>query len=75
MAVGTWECTPGKLKLTYPFSELCTILQGRVTVTDGEGKQDTFGPGDSFFVAQGEESTWEVHETVRKSFFLHIAAG
>ena len=53
---------------------LSTILQGRVTVTDGEGKQETFGPGDSFFVAQGEDVTWEIHETVRKTFFLHIAA-
>ncbi len=53
-----------------------TILASReITVTDGEGKQETFGPGDSFFIAQGEDSTWEIHETMRKSFFLHIAAG
>lgn len=46
----------------------------KVTVTDGEGKQETFGPGDSFFIAEGEASTWEVHETMQKSFFFHIAA-
>ena len=75
LAVGTWECTPGKVRLTNPFSELCTILRGRVTVTDGDGKQETFGPGDSFFIAQGEASTWDVHETMQKAFFFHIAAG
>ena len=75
LTAGTFECTPGKFRVTYPFSELSTILQGRVTVTDGEGKQETFGPGDSFFVVQGEDVTWEIHETVRKTFFLHIAAG
>jgi uncharacterized cupin superfamily protein len=75
LTAGTFECTPGKFRLTYPFSELSTILRGRLTVTDGEGNQETFGPGDSFFMAQGEDATWEIHETVRKTFFLHIAAG
>lgn len=75
MAVGIWECTPGKVRLTNPFSELCTIRQGRVTVSDEDGKQTTFGPGYSFFIAQGEGSTWDVHETIQKAFFLHIDAG
>ena len=73
LAVGTWECTPGKVRLVNPFSELCTILEGRVTVTDGDGNQETFGPGDSFFIAEGEPSTWEIHETMKKSYFFHIA--
>lgn len=75
LAVGTFECTPGKFRVTYPFSELSTILRGRVTITDGKGNQETFGSGDSFFMAQGEDAIWEIHETVRKTFFLHIAAG
>ena len=74
MAVGVWECTPGKVRLVNAYSEYCTVTRGRVTVTDGEGFQDTFGPGDSFFLAQGEPSTWEVHEDFQKSFFLHIDA-
>jgi hypothetical protein len=74
MAVGIWECTPGKVRLINPFSELCTICQGRVTVIDGDGRQTTFGPGDSFFIAQGETSTWDVHETIQKAFFLYIDA-
>jgi len=73
MAVGVWECTPGKVRLVNPFSEFCTVTKGRVTVTDGGGDQTTFGPGDSFFIAQGEPSTWDVHEAFQKSFFFHIS--
>jgi len=72
LAVGVWECTPGKVRLVNPFSEYCTVTKGRVTITDGEGAQTTFGPGDSFFIAQGETSTWDVHEAFQKSFFFHI---
>ena len=75
LAVGIWECTPGKVRGTYPFSELCTIRKGRVTITDGDGKQTTFGPGDSFFIAQGETTTWNIHETVEKTFFIHVDVG
>jgi len=72
LAVGVWECSPGKVRLINPFSEYCTVTKGRVTVTDGDGKQTTFGPGDSFFIAQGETSTWEIHEPFQKSFFFHV---
>lgn len=75
MAVGISECILGKVRLANPFSELCAIRQGRATVTDGDGKQTTFGPGDSLFIAQSEASTWDVQEAVQKAFFLHIDAG
>ena len=69
---GVWECTPGKMEFVYPFSELCTLLEGKVTVTDSDGRAVTYGPGDSFYIAQGEKVLWEVHERVRKCFFLHV---
>ncbi len=74
LAVGVWECTPVKVRLVNPFSEYCTVTEGRVTVTDGDGKQTTFGPGDSFFIAQGETSTWDIHEAFQKTFFFHVIA-
>ena len=74
LAVGVWECSPGKVRLVNPFSEYCTVTEGRVTVTDGDGKQATFGPGDSFFIAQGEASTWDIHEAFQKTFFFQVNA-
>ena len=73
MAVGVWECTPGKVRLVKPYSEFCTVTRGRVTITDGEGIQTTFGPGDGFFIAQGELSTWDIHEAFQVTFFFHIS--
>jgi hypothetical protein len=29
LAVGVWECTPGKCRLVNPFSEYCTVTKGR----------------------------------------------
>ena len=74
LAAGVWECTPGKVRLVNPFSEYCTVTAGRVTVTDEDNNETTFGPGDSFFIAQGEWSTWDVHEAFQKTFFFHINA-
>ncbi len=70
---GVWECTPGKFEITYPWGELATLLKGRITVTDADGRAVTYEPGDSFFVAQGQRVTWEIHEAVRKCFFIHVA--
>ena len=68
---GVWECTRGKFEITYPFSEIATILNGTIVVTDSAGVATTLTQGDSFFIAQGERVTWEVVEDMRKSFFLH----
>ena len=65
----------GPIDQSFLGAVLCTILKGRVTITDGEGKQTTFGPGDSFFIAQGETSTWDIHEAFQKTFFYHVEAG
>ena len=70
---GVWECTPGKFEISYPWGELATLLKGRITVTDSDGRAVTYEPGDSFFVAQGQRVTWEVHEPTRKCFFIHVA--
>ena len=38
---GVWECTPGKFEITYPWGELATLLKGRITVTDADGRAVT----------------------------------
>ena len=73
--VGIWECTPGKFEYTYPGDEICTLLAGRITVTDADGKAHDFSAGDSFFTVAGETVTWEVHETIRKVFNIHNIEG
>ncbi len=51
------------------------FTSGNGGFTDGDGEQTMFGPGDSFFVAQGETLTWEIHEAVQKTFLIHVDVG
>ena len=51
-------------------NELCTILEGSVKVTDGNGKINEFKAGDSFVISYGTESTWTVEDSVKKIFVV-----
>jgi hypothetical protein len=67
---GVFKATPGKVQITFPFTEHATILQGEVTITDGTGKRHTYKPGESYLIRQGEVVLWEVRgQPVLKSFF------
>ncbi len=73
--VGVWECTPGKFEYTYPGDEICTLLEGHIRVTEGDGSVHDYKAGDSFFTVKGETVTWEVLEKIRKIFFIHDIDG
>ena len=61
---GVWQCTPGKFEYTYPGDEICTLLAGRIQVTDENGTMHEYGAGDIFYTRKGEVATWEILETV-----------
>ena len=69
---GEWCCTRGRFRLSYPFAEMATILDGRIIVTDEIGISVALERGDSFFVGQGETVEWEIIEDMRKSHFTFI---
>ena len=75
LQVGVWECTPGKFNYTYPGDEICTLVDGKIRITEADGETHEFGAGDTFFAIQGETVTWEVIETVRKIFQIHNKDG
>ena len=66
---GLWEATAGTFTATRDgYTEICTLLSGRVTIT-GEGEEPvTYGPGDIIVMPSGWSGEWEVHETVRKHY-------
>ncbi len=68
---GVWECTPGKFQYTYPGDEICTLLAGKLRVTDENGKVHNYKAGDIFYTRKSEVAVWEILETVRKVFFIH----
>lgn len=73
LMAGVWECTRGSFTLTYPFNELATILEGKITLTFPDGSEHRFGPGDTHFAQKGDRVTWTIHtEKVRKTFFIYM---
>jgi uncharacterized protein len=67
---GFFMATTGLIRVTFPFTEHATILEGEVTLTDGTGKTHTFKAGDSYFIRQGSVILWDVKKAyVIKSFF------
>jgi uncharacterized cupin superfamily protein len=68
---GVWECAPCKEEIeSYPVHEMMTVISGSVTLTDAEGKAETFTAGDTFFVAKGAKCTWQITETLRKFYMI-----
>lgn len=68
---GVWEVTPGTFASTRPdYHETCQIVSGRATITEPDGTQFEIGPGSLFITPEGWEGTWEVHETLRKSWVV-----
>lgn len=62
-----WECEPSTFDWAYTQTETCLILEGDVTVADGNG-QVSFGPGDLVIFPVDLECTWQVKKPVRKHY-------
>jgi uncharacterized cupin superfamily protein len=66
---GLWECTVGDFTAERNgYSEICTILSGRVTIEADGAEPVEFGPGDVMVMPSGWRGVWRVHEPVRKHF-------
>lgn len=71
ITAGIFEATTGVVKITFPFTEHATIIEGEVILTDTvTGQRRVMKKGDSYFIRQGEVILWDVQgDRVRKSFF------
>jgi uncharacterized cupin superfamily protein len=70
LAAGLFMATTGLVRITFPFTEHATILEGEVTLTDEAGRTQTLKPGDSYFIRQKQIILWDVKGPhVIKSFF------
>ncbi|OJT19774.1 cytoplasmic protein [Archangium sp. Cb G35] len=75
VAAGLFKATKGKIRITFPFTEHATILEGEVTLTDEAGNTHKYKAGDSYFIRQGQVILWEVKgKEVIKSFFNTVEA-
>jgi uncharacterized protein len=64
---GIWQMTPGVVTDTEA-DEVFVVLSGRATVEFSDGTVLEVGPGDVAVLTEGAETTWTVHETLRKVY-------
>ncbi|WP_111721059.1 cupin domain-containing protein [Homoserinimonas sp. OAct 916] len=68
---GLWECTAGSFTAVREgYTEICTILSGRVTIEVDGSEPEDFGPGDIMVMPSGWAGIWHVHEPLRKHFTI-----
>jgi len=67
---GIWQGEIGSWHVQYGprEEELCTIIEGRVRLTDAEGRAQEFAPGATFVVPGGFIGVWENLTRVRKVY-------
>ena len=71
LTVGVWDTTAYHRKLIdFPRHELMHILEGSVTLTDGEGRAQTFRAGDTFFVPLGNRNSWQCNGYLKKIYCI-----
>ena len=67
--VGLWETGPGTLVADdYPNDEYCLVLEGQLTITNRDGTQASFKPGDTFVIPKGWAGTWRMTARFKKQF-------
>jgi uncharacterized protein len=72
---GLYAATKGKYRVTYPFHEHATLLDGELALTDeATGHTVVYGPGDSWIIAQGTRVLWDIRsDHIRKSYLAVTA--
>jgi uncharacterized cupin superfamily protein len=62
-----WQCEASNFDWAYTEKETCLLLEGEVTVTDGQGSV-SFSAGDMVIFPEDLECTWQVKKPVKKHY-------
>ena len=63
-----WEKEASTFPWTYDSTEVCYILEGKVTVTPEGGEPVEIGESDLVTFPKGMSCTWQIHEPIRKHY-------
>ena len=67
MRVGVYEGSAYAEKVVdYPCDEMSFVLEGSVTVTNEDGRQEVFEKGDCLFLPQGFNGIWKQSNNFKK---------
>ncbi|UBM24518.1 cupin domain-containing protein [Pseudomonas sp. p1(2021b)] len=67
---GIWECTPGRWRRQIVQQEFCHFVKGRCTFTPDGGEPLHIEAGDALMLPANSTGTWDIQETVRKTYVL-----
>jgi len=72
LSSGLWRCEPGRWRIEFGVAqqEVFTVLSGRCRVHDTQGAYREVGPGESLHIPAGFRGSFEVLETVTKSWVI-----
>ncbi|WP_342643871.1 cupin domain-containing protein [Rhodoligotrophos ferricapiens] len=71
VTIGYWTGEPGQISLDpWPYTEVCSIVTGRVALRDQRGKEIVFGAGEGFLVPKGWAGAWITLEPSSKFFVM-----
>lgn len=68
-SAGIWEHGAG-VSTDVEADEVFVVISGRATIAFEDGRELTVGPGDVCVLKAGDRTTWTVHETLRKVYFV-----
>jgi uncharacterized cupin superfamily protein len=69
LTLGTWACNEGAVEIQgHAVDEACFVVSGSVTLTDSEGRSETFSAGDAFLLPRGFRGTWAQSDNFKKLF-------
>ncbi len=69
---GVWRCEPGQWRIAMGSTEqeLFTVLAGRCRVHAADGSFEEAGPGEAIFIPGGFVGSFEVLETLTKTYAI-----
>ena len=62
-----WQKEASTFDWAYTQTEVCLLLEGKVTISDDSGEV-SIGPGDFVRFPKGLECAWKIREPVKKHY-------
>lgn len=66
-----WECTAGKFEWHYDIDETILVLEGGMTLRQGDEPERKVSAGDVIFFPKGSRAIWTIESHVRKFALCH----
>jgi uncharacterized cupin superfamily protein len=71
MFVGMWDSSAFETEMRpFPSYEFVQLLEGEITITEGDGTSHLFKAGDAFLIPEGTICSWKTNGYVKKFYCI-----